>query len=85
MKEILANLIFPVIKQIGIIELKGILAKIQAEEPPAKFVDILKSLNSTWRVIQTYAVQTKTKIDDGFVDTILQAVTETANENGIQL
>jgi hypothetical protein len=84
-KELLAAAVFPTIKAIGIIELKEVLYKIKAQQQPAEFVNMLKSINSPFTILLHYAEQTKTKIDDGIVSTIVEAVRQVANESDIQL
>ena len=83
--EILISSLLPIIKTVGIIEIKEVLAKFAEEEKPVSLSQFLKAMNSNFELLAEVAKKTKTKIDDGLIETILEAVRQFANENDIQL
>lgn len=83
--EILVTLILPAIKAVGKVQLKEVLSKIQEYNSPAVYANTLKSINSSFGLLKEVALKSKTKVDDGIIDTILEAVQEAAAEDGIIL
>jgi hypothetical protein len=83
--EIIVATLMPAIKAIGKAELKQVLSGIQEHNTPEIYANTLKGLHSTFLLLKEEAVKSKTKIDDGIVDLVLEAVTESASEDGIEL
>lgn len=85
LKEILIATLLPAIKSVGIMELTTVLNKIRESKKAPEFEDILKSLHGSFSILLFYAKKTKTKIDDGLIQTVLEAVENVAEENDIEL
>jgi len=85
LKEVLVSAILPAIKQVGKTELKEVLSGIKAHNTVEIYTNTLKGLHSDFALLREAAIKTKSNIDDGIVDLVLEAVTETANADGIVL
>jgi hypothetical protein len=84
-KEIIVATIIPMVKEVGKLELKDVLSQIKAHNTPELYHNTLQGLYSDFSLLKEVTVKTKTKIDDGLVDLVLEAVTETAAADGIVL
>ena len=83
--EIIAATVFPVVKAVGIVEMKDVLSQIKMHNTPALYQETLQALHSNFSLLKEVTVQTKTSIDDGIVDLVLEAVDESAAADGIVL
>ena len=84
-KEIIVETVFPIVKAVGKIEMKDVLAGIKAHNKPEVYHNTLQGLFSNFSLLKEAALQSKTKIDDGIIDLVLEAVTESASADGIVL
>ena len=84
-KEILVAAIFPAVKAIGKMELGEVLQKVETNNNRQVYVNALKSIHSNFTLLKEVAVKTKTKIDDGIIDIILETVEEAAEDDGVTL
>jgi len=85
LKEVLVSAILPAIKQVGKTELKEVLSGIKAHNTVEIYKNTLQGLHSDFGLLKEAAIKTKSNIDDGIVDLVLEAVQETADADGIVL
>lgn len=85
LKEILVSTLLPAIKTIGKAQLAEVLAKIKQNNTQEVYENTLKSAYSTFSLLDVEAIKTKTKIDDGIIDIVLETVKDAADEDGIEL
>jgi hypothetical protein len=83
--EILVSAFIPAIKAVGKAELTTILEKIQDHNTIEVYTNALRSIHSSFLLLKEVAVKSKTKIDDGLIDMILESVEEAALEDGVVL
>jgi hypothetical protein len=84
-KEIIVATIIPMVKEVGKLEMIDVLSQIKVHNTPELYHNTLQGLYSNFSLLKEVTVKTKTKIDDGIIDLILEAVTETAATDGIVL
>lgn len=83
--EILVTAFLPAIKAVGKAELSSILEKIQEHNSVEVYENTLRSVHSSFSLLKEVAVKSKTKIDDGLIDMILESVEEAAEDDGVEL
>lgn len=76
-KEIIVEAVLPAIKEIGKIEMKAVLSNIATHQTPEAFKNTLQTLQSSFSLLKEASVKSKTIIDDGIIDIVLEAVQET--------
>ena len=84
-KELIVTGVLPVIKEVGKIEMKQVLEGIKKHNEPSVYKNTLVSLHANFLLLREAAIQSKTNIDDGIIDLILEAVTENAEANELSL
>ena len=84
-KEILVEAMLPAIKAVGKAEMKAVLSGIKDHNTPEIYRTTLQGLYSNFSLLKQAANKTKTKVDDGVIDLILEAVEETAEAGSIVL
>lgn len=84
-KEIIVEVFLPAIKRVGKIEIENVLTAIEKNNTPEIYHNTLQGLYSNFSLLSEVAHKTKTKIDDGIIDLILEAVKESAEDRGIVL
>lgn len=84
-KEIIVAAVIPMVKSVGKEELSNVLANIKEHNTPELYENTLKSIHSSFSLLNEVANKTKTKIDDCVVDLVLEAVAEAAEDDGITL
>jgi hypothetical protein len=84
-QEIMVSAMLGTVQQVGKAYLVDTLNKIKQNNTPEVFQNTLKSVNGSFKLLKEITVKTKTKIDDGFINMVLDAVTEVAEENEIPL
>src|SRR5512138_2433399 len=84
-KEIILASVLPAFKEAGKVEMRQVLAEIKQSHEPDIYNNILLGLYYNFSVLQEVTVNTKTKIDDGIVTLVLEAVKETADAEKISL
>jgi hypothetical protein len=84
-KEILVEAMLPAIKAVGKAEMKAVLSGIKDHNTSEIYQNTLQGLYSNFSLLKQAAYKTKTKVDDGVIDLILEAVEETAEAGGIAL
>jgi len=84
-QEVLVSAILPAIKEVGKAELTQVFAGIKEHNTAEVYKNTLQGLHSDFALLKDAAIKTKTKIDDGLVDLVLEAVQEKAEADGIVL
>ncbi len=85
MKEIIVASLLPAIKAVGKAEMKNVLSGIKEHNTTEIYQNTLQGLHSDFSLLKEAALKTKTQIDDGIVDLVLEAVRENADADGIVL
>jgi hypothetical protein len=83
--EIIIKAILPTIKAVGKLEMENVLSGIKEHNTPEVYKNTLQGLHSDFLLLREVAVKTGSKIDDGIIDLILEAVQESADTAGIAL
>ena len=84
-KEMIVKAVLPAIKTVGKIEMKSVLWGIKQHCRKEIYQDILKGIYADFSLLKEVAFKTHTRIDDGIVELILEAVEESAEIDGIVL
>ena len=83
--EILVSAILPAVKAVGKLEMEIALSGIKEKNGMEVYVNTLYGIYSGFSLLKEAAFKTKTRIDDGIVDMIIEAVRERAIANKISL
>ena len=83
--EMIAVAVLPIIKGVGKLEMQNVILCSKENNPPGIYENILQGLHSNFCLLKEAAVKTKSNFDDGIVDLILEAVKESADQDGIIL
>ncbi len=73
------------LKSAGKFYLKTVLQTIQDHNTKEVYANTLKSINSSFSLLDEVAKKSKTKIDDDLIEAVLEAVQESATEDGVTL
>lgn len=84
-KEIIVEAMLPAIKAVGKAEMEAVLSGIKEHNTAEIYQTTLQGLHSNFLLLKQAAYKTKTKIDDGIIDLVLEAVKESADSGGIVL
>lgn len=84
-KEAIVEAIMPVIKTAGRIEMENVLSSIKEHNNSEAYKNILQGIHSNFSLLKEAALKTKTKIDEGIIDLVLEAVNEKAETDNIIL
>jgi len=84
-KEIIVASVLPAFKAIGKVEMEAVLSGIKEHNTPEIYQNTLQGLHSNFLLLKEVAIKTKTKIDDGIIDLVLEAVKDSADAGGIIL
>lgn len=84
-KEIIVEAMLPAIKAVGKAEMEAVLSGIKQHNTTEIYRTTLQGLHSNFSLLKQAAYKTKTKIDDGIIDLVLEAVKESADSGGIVL
>jgi hypothetical protein len=82
-REIVVATVLPAIKEVGKAEMKQVLSGIKEHNSPETYRNTLQGMHSNFSLLREAASKTKTRIDDGIVDLVLEAVQEIADTEGI--
>ena len=82
-KEVIVATILPAIKEVGKVEIKHVLAGIKEHNQMDVYKNTLFGLHANFSLLREVAVKSKTKIDDGIIDLLLEAVQESADADNI--
>ncbi len=83
--DFLVGLFSPMLKAAGKFYLKSVLQSIQDHNTVIVYTNTLKSINSSFSLLDEVAKKSKTKIDDDLIEAVLEAVKESAEEDNIPL
>lgn len=83
--DFLVTLLMPMLKAAAKFYLKSVLQSIQDHNTQAVYVNTLKSINSSFLLLDEVAKKSSTKIDDDVIEAVLESVQESATEDNIQL
>ena len=67
------------------IEMKMILSTVKEHNSPVIYENVLKGIHVNFGILKEIAVNTKTKFDDGIIDLVLEAVSESAETSAIDI
>ena len=84
-KEMIVEAILPAIKAVGKIEMKSVLSDIKQHNRAGIYQNTLKELYVNFSLLKEVASKTNNRIDDGIVELILEAVRESAENDGVIL
>ena len=84
-KEAIVEAIIPVIKTAGKIEMENVLSSIKENNNNETYKNVLQGIHSNFSLLKEAALKTKTKIDEGIIDLVLEAVNEKAETDNIIL
>ena len=84
-REIIVASFLPAIKEVGKIEMEAVLSGIREHNAPEIYQTTLRGLHSNFSLLKEVAVKTKTQVDDGIIDLVLEAVKDSADAGGIVL
>ncbi len=84
-KEIIVAAVLPTIKAVGKVEMENVFSGIKKNQSSDIYQNILKGLHSDFSILRVAALKSKTKIDDGIIDLMLEAIKESAEADGIVL
>lgn len=84
-KTMLVEAVLPAIKAVGKTEMEMVLTGIKQHHTPEVYQNTLRGLYSNFSILKVASLNTKTRIDDGLIDLVLEAVTESAGADGIVL
>ncbi|MDP4263315.1 MAG: hypothetical protein Q8941_12385 [Bacteroidota bacterium] len=84
-KEIIVAAVLPAIKAVGKAEMEEVLSGIKDHNTTEIFQTTLQGLYSDFTLLKEAAIKTKSQVDDGIIDLVLEAVKESATSNGVVL
>lgn len=84
-KEAIVEAIMPVIKTAGKIEMGHVLSNIKEHNNDETYKNVLHGIYCNFLLLKEAALKTKTKIDEGIIDLVLEAVIEKAETDKIVL
>jgi len=84
-KEIIVASVLPAIKEVGKLEMKEVLSGIKEHNESEVYRNILRDLHVNFTLMRRVAVTTRTIVDDGIIELVLEAVRETAAADNIKL
>jgi len=83
--DLIASAILPIFKGAGKLEMQNVLSCIKEHNTPDTYRNTLQGLHSNFLLLKEAAVKTKSNLDDGIVELVLEAVKDTASTDGIPL
>lgn len=84
-KELLVEVMLRAIKVAGKAEMQAALLSIKGNNNAEIYQNTLQGLYSSFLLLKQAANKTKSKVDDGIIDLVLEAVKENARSGGIVL
>ena len=85
LKEIIVEAALPALKAVGKAEMEVALLGIKKNNTPEIYKTTLQGLYSNFSLLKEVTLKTRSRIDDGIVELVLQAVQESAEVEGIVL
>jgi hypothetical protein len=84
-KSALVEAVLPIVKAVGKAEMELALSGIKEHNSTEIYQTALQGLHSNFLLLKEAAQKTKSKVDDGIIDLILEAVAENAAADGIPI
>ena len=84
-KEIIVASLLPAIKEVGKLEMKEVLSGIKEHNESEIYKNTLQGLHSNFSLLRKAAIETRTIVDDGIIELVLEAVRESAEADDITL
>jgi hypothetical protein len=84
-KELIVEAVLPVIRAVGKAEMEILLSGVKDHNTDEVYKKILRGVHADFSLLKEAALKSKTKIDDGIVDLVLEAVMDRADADGIVL
>ena len=84
-KEVLIEAMLPAIKAVGKAEMIAVLSGIKDHNTAEIYQTTLQGLHSNFSLLKEAADKTKTRVDDGIIDLVLEAVQESADAISVKL
>ena len=84
-KEIIVASLLPAIKEVGKLEMKEVLSGIKEHNESEIYKNTLRGLHANFSLLRKAAIETKTIVDDGIIELVLEAVRESAEADNIPL
>ena len=81
----IVNAVLPAIKIVGKIEMKSVLSGVKQHNRTEIYQNTLKGLYASFSLLKEVASKTNTRVDDGIIDLVLEAVKESAELDEIVL
>jgi hypothetical protein len=85
LKAILVETLLPAIKAVGKAEMEIVLLNVKEHQTSEIYQDTLRALHSSFSLLRDATLKTKSRIDDGIVNLVLEAVNTNAEAEGIVL
>jgi hypothetical protein len=84
-KSILVEAFLPAIKAVGKAELSMLFAGIKEHHSAEFYQNTLRGLHADFSLLKDAAIKSRSRVDDGIVDLVLEAVSDSAVADGIVL
>ena len=84
-KEIIIASLLPATKQVGKEEMKEVLKNIRQNNEASVYKTTVLSLYANFSLLKRSAIKTKTNIDDGIIDIVLETIQEIADADNLIL
>jgi hypothetical protein len=84
-QDLLTAAALPALKAVGKLEMENVLSNIKDHCTPEIYKNTLQGLYSDFSLLRDASLKTNSKIDDGIVALVLEAVKEKADASGIVL
>ncbi|CAN5651357.1 hypothetical protein BH11BAC5_BH11BAC5_33530 [soil metagenome] len=84
-QELIVTAILPALKAVEKAEMEDVLSVVKENNTPEIYKNTLLGLHTNFSLLKEAALKTRTRIDDGIVDLVLEAVKQNANAGGIDL
>lgn len=84
-KELLVSAVLPAFKEVGKVQVEDLLQQLHDHNLTEVYESSLKGLFQAFTLLKTVAIKTKSHIDDGIVDLVLESVADSAAQNNVTL
>ena len=82
--EMIGTSVLPILKGVGKLEMQHVILCSKEQTPPEIYENLLRKLHASFSLLKEVTVKTKSHFDDGIVDLVLEAINESAEQNGIR-
>ncbi len=84
-KTMFVEAVIPAIKAVGKAEMEMVLSVIKEKHTPEVYQNTLRGLYSNFSILKLASLKTKSRIDDGLINLVLEAVEESADASDVVL